>query len=59
MLNPSFTAWMQGLPDGYLTQVPGLSRGALIRLCGNGVCPQQGAAAIAHLLQYIVGKEDH
>lgn len=50
VLNPSFTTWMQGLPDGYLTQVAGLSRGALIRLCGNGVVPQQGAAAITHLL---------
>lgn len=50
MLNPSFTSWMQGLPVGYLTQVPGLSRGALIKLCGNGVVPQQGAAALAYLL---------
>jgi DNA (cytosine-5)-methyltransferase 1 len=49
-LNPSFVHWLMGLPAGYLTQVPGLTRGALIRLGGNGVVPQQGAAALAYLL---------
>jgi len=39
-----------GLPEGHVTAVPGLSRNQQLRLLGNGVVPQQGAAAIAELL---------
>lgn len=39
-----------GLPAGHVTAVPGLSRNQQLRLLGNGVVPQQGAAAIAYLL---------
>lgn len=39
-----------GLPAGWVTRVPGLSRNQQLRLLGNGVVPQQGAAAIALLL---------
>lgn len=53
VLNPSFVSWLMGLPDGYLTQVPGLSRGALLKLCGNGVVPQQGAEAFRYLLAHL------
>lgn len=53
VLNPSFVSWLMGLPDGYLTQVPGLSRGALLKLCGNGVVPQQGAEALRYLLAHL------
>jgi DNA (cytosine-5)-methyltransferase 1 len=42
---------MMGLPGGHVTDVPGLSRNAQLRLLGNGVVWQQGAAAIAHLLE--------
>jgi DNA (cytosine-5)-methyltransferase 1 len=41
---------MMGLPAGWITDVPGLSRSAQLKLAGNGVVPQQGAAAFAHLL---------
>jgi len=40
-----------GLPAGWVTAVPGLSRGEQLKLLGNGVVPQQCAAAIRGLLQ--------
>ena len=39
-----------GLPDGHVTAVPGLTRAAQLTALGNGVVPQQAAAAITHLL---------
>lgn len=50
VLNPEFPEWMMGLPSGHVTQVPGLSRNEQLRAIGNGVCPQQGAAAFSLLL---------
>lgn len=41
---------MLGLPPGWVTAVPGLSRSAQLRILGNGVCPQQGALALRLLL---------
>ncbi|WP_245920310.1 hypothetical protein [Actinomadura mexicana] len=38
-----------GLPDGWVTDVPGLSRNQQLTLLGNGVVPRQGAAALANL----------
>lgn len=48
-LAPRFVEWMQGLDDGWVTAVPGLSRSAKIRLLGNGVVPLQAAYAYAAL----------
>jgi DNA (cytosine-5)-methyltransferase 1 len=45
-LAPAFVEWMQGLPAGHVTSVPGLPRGAQLKALGNGVVPQQAAAAI-------------
>lgn len=45
-----FVEWMMGLPDGHVTGV-GLTRNQQLRALGNGVVPQQGAAALAHLAQ--------
>lgn len=42
-----------GLPSGHITAVPGLSRADQLKLAGNGVVPQQGAAALAYLLPII------
>ena len=42
---------MMGLPDGWVTDVPGLSRNDQLNAIGNGVMPQQGAAAIRLLLE--------
>lgn len=47
-LNPLFVEWMMGLPAGYVTSPEiGLSRAQQLRALGNGVVPQQAAAAIA------------
>lgn len=39
-----------GLPDSWITDSPGVTNNDALRLCGNGVVPQQCAAAVAHLL---------
>ena len=41
---------MMGLPDGWVTAVPGIPRNAQLHALGNGVVPQQGAAALRRLL---------
>jgi DNA (cytosine-5)-methyltransferase 1 len=46
---------MMGLPDGWVTAVPGLSRNAQLKALGNGVVRQQGAAAIWLLLPELLG----
>ena len=35
-----------GLPDGWVTDVPDLSRVAQLKALGNGVVPQQAAYAL-------------
>lgn len=49
-LAPPFVEWMMGLPAGHVTGVPGLSRAEQLKALGNGVVPQQAAAALAELL---------
>ncbi|AOQ28524.1 DNA methyltransferase [Mycobacterium phage WillSterrel] len=49
-LNPAFPEWMMGWPTGWVTQVPGISRNDQLRIIGNGVVPQQAAAALRWLL---------
>ncbi|AZM50740.1 DNA cytosine methyltransferase [Streptomyces sp. WAC 06738] len=44
-LSPAFVEWMMGLPAGWVTDVPGLSRAAMLRVLGAGAVPAQGAAA--------------
>lgn len=41
---------MMGLPDGWVTDVPGITRNAQLHALGNGVVPQQAAAAFRELL---------
>lgn len=41
---------MMGLPDGWITDVPGITRTEALKLCGNGVVPQQCAEAVRWLL---------
>ena len=48
-LNAKFAEWMMGLPAGHVTGV-GLPRTAQLKAIGNGVCPQQAAAALEQLL---------
>lgn len=50
-LNPELTEWMMGWPSGWVTAaVIGLSRAEQLKACGNGVVPQQAAAALSELL---------
>lgn len=50
-LSPQFVEWMMGLPAGHVTDVPGLSRTQQLKALGNGVVPQQAAAAIRLLAE--------
>ncbi|MFD5217495.1 DNA cytosine methyltransferase [Streptomyces tendae] len=45
-LAPEFVEWMMGLEAGHVTAVPGLTRRQQLKALGNGVVPQQAAAAI-------------
>jgi DNA (cytosine-5)-methyltransferase 1 len=38
-----------GLPDGWVTDTPGLTRPAMLRALGNGVVWQQAAYALRNL----------
>lgn len=49
-LAPPFPEWMMGLPPGWVTDVPGLTRSQQLRAIGNGVVPQQVATAVRDLL---------
>lgn len=49
-LSPRFVEWLMGLPAGWVTDVPGLSRNAQLKALGNGVVPQQAAYALRLLL---------
>jgi hypothetical protein len=49
-LSPRFSEWMMGLPDGWVTGVPGITRNEALKAIGNGVCPQQAATALRFLL---------
>jgi len=42
---------MMGLPAGWVTDVPGLSRNAQLKALGNGVVPAQAEMALRLLLE--------
>jgi DNA (cytosine-5)-methyltransferase 1 len=44
-LAPAFSEWMMGLPEGHVTAVPGIAGYPALTMLGNGVVPQQVAAA--------------
>lgn len=52
-LDPTFVEWMMMLPEGHVTDVPGLARGHQLSLLGDGVVPAQGAAAFSFLLAHL------
>lgn len=58
-LSPHFVEWMMGLPQGWVCDVPDLARradghrNAALSLLGDGVMPQQGAAAFGFLLAHL------
>lgn len=39
-----------GVPEGWITDTPGVSRNDQLKACGNGVIPQQAAAALRDML---------
>lgn len=50
-LNPELTEWMMGWPAGHVTDPAiGLTRAEQLKACGNGVVPQQAAAALREML---------
>lgn len=56
-LSPLFVEWMMGLPEGWVTDpqvwdgvAESAARNAQLKALGNGVVPQQAAAAIRYLL---------
>lgn len=50
-LSTQFVEWMMGLPSGHVTAVPELTRNEHLKAIGNGVVPQQAAAAIRLLAE--------
>lgn len=49
-INPQFSEWLMGWPEGWVTQVPGISRNDQLRIVGNGVVSQCAETAIRYLL---------
>ena len=50
-LSAAFSEWLMGWPAGWVTDPAiGISRNDQLRIVGNGVCPQQAAAALRQLL---------
>lgn len=54
-LSPRFVEWMMGLPAGWVTDVPGITRNEALKALGNGVVPQQAAAALRLMLAHVEG----
>ena len=52
-LSPVFVEWLMGLPAGWVTDVPGITRNEALKALGNGVVPQQAAAALRTLLSVV------
>ena len=51
-----FMEWHMGLPDGWVTEVPGIPADQQRKLLGNGVVPQQSAWALTHLLSVLAAE---
>lgn len=49
---------MMGVPDGWIVDVPGISRNEALKAAGNGVVPQQAAAALRDMLAFSHNKRE-
>lgn len=49
-LSDEFDEFLMGYPAGWITNVPGVTWNQTLKMCGNGVVPQQAAAAVRWLL---------
>ena len=56
-LSPRFVEWLMMLPEGWVTDVTGLTRNELLKMLGNGVVPAQCAAALRAFLWDAYGIE--
>ena len=56
-LNVRFVEWMMCLPDGWVIDIPGISRRQQLTLLGNGVVPPQAAAALEDMLTWVPEEE--
>lgn len=57
-LTARFSEWLLGWPEGWVTDPEiGISRSGQLRLIGNGVVPQQAAAALVILLKMLDSEE--
>jgi DNA (cytosine-5)-methyltransferase 1 len=54
-LAPAFSEWMQGLPAGWVSLVPGLTRNDMLTAIGNGVVPRQAEYALWVLIARACG----
>ncbi|MFD5160541.1 DNA cytosine methyltransferase [Streptomyces hawaiiensis] len=55
-LSPLFTEWMMGLPEGWVTAVPGIPRKEQLKILGNGVVPRQAHHAYGLLLDTMAAR---
>lgn len=53
-LSARFVEWMMGLPAGWVTDVPGITRNEALKALGNGVVPQQAAEALRVMASWSV-----
>ncbi|MHA7210810.1 DNA cytosine methyltransferase [Arthrobacter sp. MDT1-65] len=56
-LSARFAEWMMGMPKGWIVDVPGISRADALKAAGNGVVPQQAAAALRDMLAAATSEE--
>ena len=55
-LSARFVEWMMALPDGWVVDVPGLTRRQQLAMLGNGVVPPQAAHALEDMLTHVPSK---
>lgn len=51
--------WLMGLPAGWVTETPNVTRAQQLKMLGNGVVPLQAATAIEELVEVACGESIH